>query len=72
LLHACTTCNQSVSISREIGCDGHKWKNKIGEREREREREREPSFYGSASMSETLISFNVATTKRKGIVSEIS
>jgi len=68
LLHACTTCNQSVSISREIGCDGHKWKNKIGERERERE----PSFYGSASMSETLISFNVATTKRKGIVSEIS
>jgi hypothetical protein len=66
LLHACTTCNQSVSISREIGCDGHKWKNKIGERERD------PSFYGLASMSETLIGFNVATTKRKGIVSEIS
>jgi hypothetical protein len=41
--------------------------------EREREwRERDPSFYGSASMSQTLIDFNVATTKRKGIVSEIS
>jgi hypothetical protein len=71
LLHACTTCNQSVSISREIVCDEHKWKNKIGERKRVK-RERDPSFNGSASMSETLIDFNVATTKRKGIVSEIS